>query len=214
MQDIIIVCAGGFGWEVYDLIRDINNDAVKNKQEQPYNILGFIDDNLYALEGKRIDAKVIGTIEDWEPNNNEVYAMGLATPKTKEIIAEKLENRGAKFVSLISPRTIMSDNIVIEEGSIIKAYSIGHDARIGKFVNVMGSMVGEDCCIGDYSTITGFANTTNAQIGKRVFVGSQVAIMNGRKIGDDAFICAGSVVFNHVKSGRKVFGVPAKKVEW
>lgn len=38
--------------------------------------------------------------------------------------------------------------------------------------------------------------------------------MNTRKIGDDAFICASSMVVSHVKSGKKMFGVPAVPVEW
>ena len=45
---------------------------------------------------------------------------------------------------------------------------------------------------------------------KRVFVGSHAVIMNKRRLGDDAYVCAGSIVFNNVKSGVKVFGNPAK----
>jgi serine acetyltransferase len=33
-------------------------------------------------------------------------------------------------------------------------------------------------------------------------------------IGDDAFICAGSIVYSNVKAGTKVFGNPAKREIW
>jgi len=38
--------------------------------------------------------------------------------------------------------------------------------------------------------------------------------LNGVKVGDDAFVCAGSVVFTKVKPGIKVMGNPAKKMEF
>ena len=31
---------------------------------------------------------------------------------------------------------------------------------------------------------------------------------------DDAYVCVGSVVVSNIKAGTKVFGVPAKRVDW
>ncbi|MBR0258394.1 MAG: hypothetical protein IJQ58_11695 [Synergistaceae bacterium] len=214
MQDIIIVCAGGYGREVYALIRGINSAKAEGREE-PYNILGFLSDVPDALDGIKIDAKIIGDIQNWQPKGNEVYALGISTPKSKEKLSEMLKARGAKFVSLVAPSVYISETIEIGEGSIITAgSSIGDNAKIGRFVNIAGSMVGQDAIIGDYSTTTGFTNVTNAVLGKRVFVGSHAVIMNKKKIGDDAFVCVGSVVVRNVKAGTKVFGVPAKVVDW
>ena len=91
---------------------------------------------------------------------------------------------------------------------------VGDCAVVGDFVNLAGCMVGQDAKIGDYSTVTGFANVTTAQIGRRVFVGSHAVVLNGRKVGDDAFVCAGSIVFSNVKSGVKVIGNPAKRMDF
>jgi serine acetyltransferase len=90
--------------------------------------------------------------------------------------------------------------------------TIGDCVKIGNFVHIAGSMIGQDSIIGDYSTTTGYSNIVSASLGKRVFVGSHAVILNERKIGDDAFICAGSIVFHHVKPGVKVFGYPARKI--
>ena len=68
--------------------------------------------------------------------------------------------------------------------------------------------------IGDFSTTTGFANIAGAHLGNRVFVGSHAVILNGKKVGDDAIVCAGSIVFSNVKAGTKVFGNPAKKADF
>ena len=58
MKDIIILGANGFGREVLQWIKDIN--AVK----PTWNIKGFLDDNLNALEGYPCDYRLLGTIKD------------------------------------------------------------------------------------------------------------------------------------------------------
>ena len=205
MKDLIIVGAGGFGREVLYMAKDIN------RVQQTWNILGFIDDNPHSLDGIPCDYKIIGSVSDWEPTPNQYFAMGIAQPKTKEIIAVKLKAKGAKFATLISPRAYILDFFKFGEGCIING-SIGDNVTLGNFVHIAGSMIGQDTVIEDYSTTTGYANIATAHIGKRVFIGSHAAIIGHRHIGDDAMICAGSIVFNNVKSGVKVMGYPAKKI--
>ena len=190
MKDLIIVCAGGFGREVYYMAKSIGK----------WNIKGFIDDNLHALDGVNIALPIIGTIKDWKPSENEVFAVGI------------MKAKGAKFETLIAPHSRIIETTTVGEGCIISG-SIGDCVKIGNFVNVMGSMIGQDTEIGDYSTTTGYTNIASAKLGKRVFVGSHAVVLNGKKVGDDAFICAGSICFSNVKAGTKVFGNPAKKME-
>ena len=203
MKDLIIVCAGGFGREVYYMAKSIGK----------WNIKGFIDDNLHALDGVNIALPIIGTIKDWVPSDNEVFALGVSNPKTKEVIVGIMKAKGAKFETLIAPHSRVIETSTIGEGSIISG-SIGDCVKIGNFVNVMGSMIGQDSEIGDFSTTTGYTNIASAKLGKRVFVGSHAVVLNGKKVGDDAFICAGSICFSNVKAGTKVFGNPAKKMDF
>lgn len=203
MKDLIIVCAGGFGREVYYMAKSIGK----------WNIKGFIDDNLHALDGVNIALPIIGTIKDWVPSENEVFALGVSNPKTKEIIVGIMKAKGAMFETLIAPHSRVIETSTIGEGSIISG-SIGDCVKIGNFVNVMGSMIGQDSEIEDFSTTTGYTNIASAKLGKRVFVGSHAVVLNGKKVGDDAFICAGSICFSNVKAGTKVFGNPAKKMDF
>lgn len=207
MKKLIIVGAGGFGREAIYLAEDI-----KRSYETDWEIGGFIDDNLKALDNVDIDYKIIGRISDWEIKNDEVYAIGIANPQVKCKIINYLFSKGAHFISLISPRAYIEKKAKIGIGCIVTpGVIVGDCANIGDFVNLAGCMVGQDCEIGDFSTITGFANTTTAKIGKRVFMGSQSLVLNGLKVGDDVFICAGSIVFSNIKAGLKVLGNPAKK---
>ena len=209
MKDLIIVGAGGFGREALFIVKTIN------KIKPQWNIRGFINDIPDALDGVKCSHSIIGTIKDWEPKENEVFVMGISSPIGKEKVAGALKAKGAKVVTLIHPAAIISDEAVLGEGCVIGARStVGGGATIGDFVNIAGSMIGQDAIIGDYSTTTGFANITNAILGKRVFVGSHAVILNKLRVGDDAFVCAGSIVFNNIKAGTKVFGNPAKRMKF
>ena len=209
MKDLIIAGAGGFGREALAIAKTIN------KIEQRWNIKGFINDIPDALDGVKCSHQIIGTIVDWEPSENEVFVIGISSPTGKEKVAGILKAKGARFVTLIHPAALVSDEAIIGEGCIISGRSsIGGCAKIGDFVHIAGSMVGQDAVIGDYSTTTGFANITDAILGKRVFVGSHAVILNKLKVGDDAFVCAGSIVFTNVKAGTKVFGNPAKRMKY
>lgn len=201
MKDLIIVGAGGFGREAYYLAKAIGK----------WNIKGFIDDNIDALNGIIINCKIIGAISEWEPGNNQVFVMGVSSPKVKEKVAKLLKERGAEFVAMVAPKVSVNETATIGEGSVITSGSVvGDNAVIGNFVHVASSMVGQDSVIGDFSTTTGFVNTVTSKVGKRVFVGSHSVLL--ADVADDAFICAGSIVFTKVKAGIKVMGNPAKKV--
>ena len=205
MKEIIIVGAGGFGRETLTLIKRIN------KLENKWIIKGFIDDNPHSLEGKDCGYGIIGSIQDWNPSDNEVFAMGISSPQAKEKVVRVLKERGVKFETLISPNSIINESAKIGEGCVIKGFSVvGEDVVLGDFVDVAGSMIGQDSVIGNYSTTTGFANIVCANVGSRVFIGSHAVILNNVKIGDDAFVCAGSICYGNVKPGKKVFGNPAK----
>ncbi len=212
MKDIVIVCAGSFGLETLSVIDGINYQARVDGRGDQYNVLGFLDDNLNALDGKDVKVPIIGKISDWQPKGDEVYTIGAAFPKVKEKLATMLKQRGCKFETLIAPWSIVSDYCTLGEGCFITAYSISAGAVLGDFVNVNASIIGAGAQIGDYSTTTGFTVVEHATVGKRVFVGSHAVITSGVTVGDDAQISVGSIVTGDVEKDATVFGVPAVQI--
>lgn len=205
MKNIIIVGAGGFGREAYYLIKDIN------KQKPTWEIKGFIDDYLLSLKDKHIATPIISTIVDYIPKEGDWFVMGIASPKGKEKVATLLEERGARFATLIHPAACVNETVEIGEGCVVFGGSIGDCSKLGRFVHIAGSMIGQDVEIGDYSTTTGYVNIPKSTIGKRVFVGSHAVILNCLE--DDVEVVTGSIVFHKVKTGCKVMGYPAKKID-
>lgn len=212
MKDIIIVCAGVYGLEVLSVIDAINLQCKKDGNGKKYNILGFIDDNLHALDGKNIRHRIIGKISEWKPIGSEVYALGVSSTSLKEKLSTSLKDRGCEFETLIAPWSLVSDNCTMGEGCFITAYSISAGVKLGNFVNINASMICPGSIIGDFSTTTGFSVVDKAIIGKRVFIGSHAVILPNVVVGDDAQISVGSIVKEDVSSGVTVFGVPASQI--
>jgi len=206
MKDLIIVGAGGMGRKVHVCLKRLNT-------ENQWNILGFIDDNANALDGKKCDLGIIGKISDWQPTENQVFVMGISDPKVKHKVSDMLLERGAKFETIVSPDVILGDYVEIGEGSVIMTpYNVESGAQIGRFVTMLGSTIALDGKLGDYSTTAGYANLTYANIGKEVYVASHAVILENVTVGDGAYIGVGSVVMKDVPAGAQVFGVPARIV--
>ncbi|WP_269476837.1 NeuD/PglB/VioB family sugar acetyltransferase [Hominibacterium faecale] len=207
MKDLIIVGAGGFGRELLQIIKEVN------KTKATWNIKGFIDDNLKALDKYECDYEVIGTIKDYSPSEGEVLACAVANPMMKESIIGSLKLKGATFTSIVHPDAMISDFVELGKGLIVyRGAMIGPNVKIGDFVTLLSAGIGHDAQVGDYSTISSFCDITGGvALGKRVFLSSRVSIIPNRKIGDDVYACAGSVIMNNVRKGSKVMGYPAKK---
>ncbi len=208
MKDMIIVGAGGFGREMLQWITDIN------QENKTWNIKGFLDDNRNALDKYSYPIKVIGTIKDWVPSANEVFACAIANPDIKETVVKHLKSRGAEFASIIHPNAAIGSYNQLGEGVVIyPGARIAVDVKIGDFVTFLHSFAGHDVRIGDYSTVFGGSSLNGfVNVGRSVMISSHVDVIPERKIGDHAFIGAGSVVVDNVKANTKVFGNPAKKM--
>lgn len=206
MKKIIIIGAGGYGRELLQWIKDIN--AIKPIWE----IAGFIDDNLHALDNIKCDYRVIGRIFDWQPAEDEEFALALGNPQTKEKVVASMKARGAVFATVIHPTATLTQFSRYGEGLVMFPHSkLSVNSSVGDFVTILSSGIGHDVEIGDYTTVSGACSILrNVKIGKRVFLAANVAIANDLTIGDDAYIGLGSIVIKDVSAGQKTFCNPAR----
>lgn len=209
MKDLIIVGAGGLGREVLQMCMEIN------KAENRWNIKGFIDDNLDALNGLECKYSVIGTIKDWQPAADEVFVLAIANPKIKKLIVEGLIAKGATFETVISPRAFVADNAKIGKGVVVSTFCFVSDNTVlGDYVFINAyTSIGHDTCLGEYSSTMAHVDITGCcKVGKETYWGSSAVALPSSVIGDNAKIGAGSIVLKKAKAGKTYFGVPAEEI--
>lgn len=209
MKDIVIVGASGFGREVLQWIKDINKINIE------WNILGFVDDNLNALDQYECDYKIISTIEEYHPSDTQSFVCAIANPAIKASIVKLMLKKGMVPSNIIHPSAKICDFTKLGKGCIITSNSlIGPNVCIGDFVSILGSKIGHDASIGNFSTLSGNCCINgHVIVGENVFVANNACVIQGKRIGDNAFVGIGSVVISNIKSNTKVFGNPAKRIE-
>lgn len=211
MKNLVIIGAGGCGREVLQWAKDIN------KVESRWNIKGFIDDDLNALDGKKCSVTLLSTIDGYEIGVEDEFVCCIGNSKVRKAIVEKLRARGASFTTLIHPNAVVADSCIVGKGVIICPYALISDNAVigdGCIIN-MYSSIAHDSILGEYCTISAHCDVTGmCTLGSRVFMGSTSHVVPGSKIGDDVYICAGSTVMTRVRDGMKVLGNPAKIIKF
>lgn len=210
MKSLIIIGARGFGREVYDLALDCI------KAEADFVVKGFLDDKKDALDGLDNYPPILSSVEEYEIEDGDVFICGLGDPQWRKIYTEKILAKGGKFITLISPHAIIRCNAHIGEGCIITHFSnISMDTHVSDHCAILSSGIGHDAKIGKYSVLSGRVSVNGfVEIGEEAYLACGVCVAPHKKIGDRAYVGIGSVVIGNVKADTRVFGNPAKKIDF
>lgn len=209
-QDLIIINAGPFGREVFTWAEQAIQQGAK------FAIKGFLDDRPDLLRGLDRYGPILSSVEQYAPEPNDVFLCAVGEPITKRDYCNQILKKGGSFTTLIHPTAVIGPSVRIGAGSILCPFTqLSCDIEIGRFVTVgTFSCVGHDTTIGDYCQISDHCSINGrAAVNEGVFLGSHAVILPDARIGDWAFIGAGSVVLKRVKPNTKVFGNPATAIE-
>jgi sugar O-acyltransferase (sialic acid O-acetyltransferase NeuD family) len=208
MSRLIIVGAGSYGREIYSWV---STCPIKSQ----YGEIVFIDDNGNSLTNHDNYPPIIGSISEFSPNQTDVFLLGIAEPKTKVVIVEKLLSKGCEFIQFIHPSCQLGINVSIGVGSVLLPNVIvSCDASIADFVSVnVNSSVGHDVQIGKYSTLSSHVDLMGfATLGTGVFIGSHGCVLPKVLVEDFATVGVSSAVLRRVDASKTVLGVPAKPI--
>lgn len=215
VKNLIIIGAGGFAREVYLLLQ--NAKVFLDREEVSCNLKGFLEGNISLSKEQHelLPLPLLGTIETYIPEKNDVFICAIGSPKVRKIICAIAAKKRYKFVIVVSAAASIADINNIEEGCIFCAYAlISSNVKIGKHVIVNTfSGIGHDSIVGDFTTISSQCDITgNVLVGSGTYWGSGSRAIPHSKICDNATIGAGSVVIRKVKANTTVFGVPAVEI--
>ena len=208
VRNLVIVGAGHLALDAYETIVKINRGV------KTWNVVGFLSDVEVDLAKEGIEKPIIGPIHGWEPRPEEEYVLAIGDVSAKEKIADGMKTKGARFATLVARTASVSDSATVGEGSMLFGNcQIGRRVSIGRFCVIGDSTMAPHSSIGDYSNTASYANIyQDVKVGSHVQIWSHAVIL--KDVEDYAVVGAGSVVVRKVKSGTKVFGCPAKKVDF
>lgn len=205
MKDIVIVGASGFAQEIKWLIDRINSVTPS------WNFLGYID-NCAS------DSDVIGNdayLCDYSKEMYVVIAIADAALRYR-LVTLFSGNRMLKFPNLIDPSVIMSESVSTGKGNIICAGSVlTVGIEIGNFCIInLDCTIGHGTVIEDFVTVNPSVNISgNARLARGVSMGTGSQILQGRCVGMNTVVGAGSVVIKDIPNDCTVVGIPAKIIK-
>ena len=212
MKKLVLYGAGGFGKEVASIIESINNN------KPTYELLGFLDDGAHFQQGDRINGYPWLGGKDWILKHKEdVYCTcTVGNAGIKAAIQRDLVKENVLFETIIAVSSRIGKYTEIGQGCVFYGnVSVSVNCKIGDGVLLnYGCNIGHDVEIGDYTTImpaTGISG--GCKVGLEVNIGGHAFVVPGRKIGNNATIAAGSIVFTNVKAGTTVLGNPARRMK-
>ena len=209
MKHLIIVASGGMGRTVYSMAKESVGYG------KIFDIKGFVDDNLHALDGFENYPPILGTIKDYQPKEDEVFVSSIGNTRVNRIVCDSLKQRGAKFFTLLHQKAIIRSNALIGEGTIIGEFAtVGADAVIGENCLIQAyACVAHDCKLGNYVRIDTHCTCVGGVVIEDGATVHTSAVLNHNVcVEKDAVVGACSFVIKRVKAGTTVVGNPARKL--
>jgi sugar O-acyltransferase (sialic acid O-acetyltransferase NeuD family) len=207
-KNLIIIGAGNVGGFI------AYNPGLFSEQ---YNLLGFLDDDVNKTGKTFYGHKVLGNVEQlFSFSEKPAIVIGIAAPKIKKVIHEKLKDKGFSFPSFISKNAWLSNQVSVGEGVIIyPGVAVNYETVVEDFVIInMNCAIGHNCHIAKYCALAPGVNLAGfTKMEECVDVGIGVSTRQNIFIGANTIIGGQSMLIKDVLTGTKVAGIPAKKIE-
>lgn len=199
MEKIILLGSGGHAHSIVDSIESSGQycicgflDVTEKAHEQykEYKVLGT-DDLLQDLFQKGIKNAFIS-----------VGYMGNGTVRGK--LYERLKAIGFYVPNIIDPTAVIAKDVILGEGIFVgKAAVINSAAEIGNMCIInTGAIIEHDCVVEEYAHVSvGSVLCGNVRIGRASFVGANATIIQGKIIGSQCIVGAGTTVRKDIKDG-------------
>ena len=213
MKHLLIIGARGWGREVY-----AGAIGTKAYRDGEYDVKGFLDSKADAFDGLKGNfPPIICAPEDYEIQPDDVFFVAMGDPKWRKHYAELMEQKGAKFISVICDGSYVNPTATIGEGAFIAGWtSVSDNVKIGKHVMIHPFCdLGHDTQIGDYASIEAYCFFGGySEMGSESIMHVRSHLLPHKKVGNKAVVGASSVVIRNVPDGQHVLGNPAKKIEY
>jgi len=189
-EKIAIIGAGGHGKVVGEI-------ALLNH----FKVIDFFDDKKNEIKG--FPFTISGSLENLKDHLNEYDAFFVAVGENKLRfnITEWLKKQKINIVSLVHPRSTISQYSSLGIGTCIMANAVVNPGTLikeGVIINTSAS-IDHDCVIGDFAHISPNCSLSGSvKIGKFSHLGTGTSAHPGIKIGNNVKTAVGSKIFKNI----------------
>lgn len=162
-KEVIIIGAGGHGKVVADIVRK-SNDIV----------YGFLDDD------EDCDTELLGQVIDCEKYSDKYFFVAIGDNIIRKKNLECYPD--FKYYTAIHPNAIISENVVIGEGTCVMANAVINDS----------AQIGNHCIINTHATVE-----HDDVIEDFVHISPGATLCGTVHVGECTWICAGATVKNN-----------------
>jgi sugar O-acyltransferase (sialic acid O-acetyltransferase NeuD family) len=177
--------------------------------------IAFLDDEIQL--NSFMGAEVIGRSNDFYSYTSDYdIFVGIGDNKIREKFYDLIEETGATVPSLVHPKAIIGEQVVIGKGTAIMAGVVINSCchiGIGAIINT-GATIDHDNILSNFVHISPGVHTAgNVKIGKNNWIGIGSTISNNVCITDYCVIGAGSVVIDTITVQGTYVGVPVRRID-
>lgn len=211
MPELVIIGAGGFGREVFDVVDALNN--VCTPQEDPWEVLAFLDDGVpdpKRLAAYDVPLLPLAALDDMPATVQ--FSIGIGDPKTRRRIDDQL-SQSRRAATLIHPTASIGRAVTIGQGAVIcSGVRLTNNIELGRQVHLnLNSTVGHDARLCDYVTVSPLVAISGyVTCEADVMLGTGATLNPGVTVGHGSIVGSGSAVLKDVEADSVVVGVPAK----
>lgn len=210
MKNLVIIGAGGFAREIYDLAN------VCFQGDAGFKVKGFLSDGPSNIEAMRYPP-VLSTVAGYDVQPGDVFFCAIGKVSDRKKTVTLILDKGGTFINLVHPTAVISPSVRLGVGVGIKAFCVlASDVIVGDFTFLQSSVImGHDVQVGKYCQVNSFAFFAGySKVHDLVSINAGAKLVQNTVVEENAVVGMGSVVLNKVKAGTTVFGIPAKRISF
>ncbi len=140
-------------------------------------------------------------------------ALGIGENSIRKMVYEKIKAQKLEVKTLVHLKSIVAKDVILKEGVVVMpgvVINTGSTIGAGTILNT-SSVIEHDCVIGDFVHIApNSALAGDVCVKDMTFIGISSSVIQGKTIGENSVIGAGSIVIEDIPDNALAYGIPAK----